>query len=541
MKKQNSWLVLCCVVSLVFSVLSCKQPKEDLGQAGGGNVIVEHGKVTVKPAELYYAIRNPMKGLREFFGPGYDPIRSEYPYPYGSITKEYMQWNMLENQAGDGVDKIIAYSNHRWKGVEDMNIKVIPRIFIVWMEPWNGGYAKNTYTDHPDDLNGWHWPSDIPPQTRPTDPNQPITGGYFHPTFQDRVKALVEKAATAWDNDPRVAYVEMGIIGEWGEHHDPSITTYWAPHDQPDHVANRTWIPGIEKTLGDAFRDGFKNKKVMVRYAYDFKDYEFGVYWDSWAQPQEQVRGYEEMLKLGDRWKKQPIGGEITWNWGDLARFNSFEAVVADQVTRTTVIEQIRNLHANHLGGITWANFNNPAFLVNADLIQRSLGYRFVLSEFSYPARIEAGTPFTVSFKVTNTGSSPFYYDWPVEIALLDKGSRQKVWGKILDKVAISQWMPGEQWNSANNAYSVPAPEYRIEADLAMDQALPDGEYIIAISILDPAGMLPSLRFAISNYFEGGRHPMGIVGLNASVGDHEVKSETFFDLRQDRTLKYKLD
>lgn len=541
MKKQNICWVLCYAVSMTFSVLSCKQPKENLGSVGDGNVIIENGHVTVKPAEFYYAIRNPMKGLREFFGPGYDPVRSEYPYPYGSIIKEYMQWNMLESREGDGIDKIIAYSNHRWEGVEDINVKVIPRIFIVWMEPWNGGYAKNTYTDHPDDLNGWHWPSDIPPQNRPANPEQPITGGYFHPTFQNRVKALVEKAAAAWDNDPRVAYVEMGIIGEWGEHHDPNITTYWAPHDQPNHVANRTWIPGIEKTLGDAFRAGFKNKKVMVRYAYDFKDYEFGVYWDSWAQPEEHERGYKEILKLGDRWKKQPIGGEITWNWGDLARFNSFEAVVADEDVCTTVIEQIRNLHANHLGGITWADFNNPSFLVNADLIQRSLGYRFVLSEFSFPARISTGEPFNISFKVTNTGSSPFYYDWPVEIALLDKVTRKKVWGKVLDKVNISQWMPGEQWNVANNSYSIPALEYRIEENLTMDEALPDGEYIIAVSILDPAGMLPSLRFAISNYFEGGRHPMGVVGLNANVNDHEIKSEMFFDLRQERTLKYKLD
>ena len=73
-----------------------------------------------------------------------------------------MPWNMLENNESDGVDKIIAYSNHRWQGVEDINVKVIPRIYIVWMEPWHGGYAKNTHTDNPDDLNGWHWPSDIP-------------------------------------------------------------------------------------------------------------------------------------------------------------------------------------------------------------------------------------------------------------------------------------------------------------------------------------------------------------------------------------------
>ena len=60
----------------------------------------------------------------------------------------------------------------------------------------------------------------------------------------------------------------------------------------------------------------------MVRYAYEFKDYEFGIYWDSWAIDEEKVRGYEEMKKLGDRWKTQPIGGEITWNWGSLYKSN---------------------------------------------------------------------------------------------------------------------------------------------------------------------------------------------------------------------------
>ena len=157
----------------------------------------------------------------------------------------------------------------------------------------------------------------------------------------------------------------MGIIGEFGEHHDPDITTVWAPHDQPNHVENRTWLPGIEKVLGDAFTSAFKNKKVMVRYAYEFKDYEFGIYWDSWAIDEEKVRGYEEMKKLGDRWKTQPIGGEITWNWGSLYKFDSFEEVVADEKTRDLVVQQIRDLHCNHLGGITWADFNDPTFEPN--------------------------------------------------------------------------------------------------------------------------------------------------------------------------------
>ena len=134
------------ITGLLMSIFfySCKE--EDHGILppieGGGTIEVKDGRVTVNPAEYLYAIRNPMKGLREFFGPGYDKVRDEYPYPYGSIIKEYMQWNMLENNESDGVDKIIAYSNHRWQGVEDINVKVIPRIYIVWMEPWHGGYAR---------------------------------------------------------------------------------------------------------------------------------------------------------------------------------------------------------------------------------------------------------------------------------------------------------------------------------------------------------------------------------------------------------------
>lgn len=528
----------------LMALASCKE--EDFGVLPPikveGDVEVVDGRVHVNPKEYAPAFRNPMKGLREFFGPGYDRKRDEYPYPYGSMIKEYMQWNMLEDKESDGVDKIIAYSDHRWEGVEDMNVKVIPRIFIIWMEPWHGGYAKNTYTDHPDDLNGWHWPSDIPGEVWDEDNlTIPIKGGYCDPAFQERVKKLVAKAGEAWDNDPRVAYIEMGIIGEWGEHHDPDITTYWAPHDQPNHVENRTWLPGIEKVLGDAFTAAFKNKKVMVRYAYEFKDYEFGIYWDSWSQDEEIKRGYEEMKKLGDRWKKQPIGGEITWNWGSLGKYKSFEEVVGNSETRELVISQIRDLHCNHLGGITWANFNDKSFLPNAGLLQRTMGYRFLLDDFNYPVSISKGEPFRIEFDVTNTGSSPFYYDWPVEIALLDQETHDVVWNKILESPKVSTWMPGDNWNNEEKRYTVPAEKYHVEENITLDKDLEAGNYIISVSVLDPAGNLPSLRFAAVNYFEGGRHPMGYIGVGQTPESFEVPSEKFFDIQSDKTLKYQVN
>lgn len=516
------------------------------------NVSRKH--VIVSLDEYGKAFRNPMKGLREFFNPGVDKKRDEYPYPYGSMIKEYMPWDRLESHITDGVDKIIEYSNYRWKGVEDDNIKVIPRVFLVWVEPWHGGWSQDPY--NPDDLNGTHWADDMVPEydspykqipgsvgatVNKEDSIKPIRGGYFDPAFPERLKNLINKMGQAWDNDPRVAYVEMGLIGEWGEHHDPDLSTYWPPHDEPKHVANRTYIPGIEKILGDAFSEAFKNKKVMVRYAYEFKDYEFGIYWDSWAMEQEIDRGYNEMLKLGDRWKTQPIGGEITWNWGNLQQlgFRSFEDCAKDENTLKVIIEQIRNLHCNHLGGITWANFNDPEFVPLADLIQRSLGYRYVLSEFRYPKQIKTGIPFEIQFELTNEGSSPFYYDWPVEISLLNAITHEKVWGETLDSVKISEWMPGENWSVDNNAYLNKPNLYRINESLLLSKDLAPGKYILAISILDPAGMLPSIRFANTNYFKGGYFPIGYIGLEDEIGEFGVNVEEFEDLQNDKTLKYK--
>ncbi len=528
---------------LVLGINSCSKIDDDPVPIIS-DTQVKDGIVYVTPFEYTKAYRNPMKGLREYFGPGYDSKRSEYPLPYGSLIKEYMQWNMMENVESDGVEKIIEYSNHRWAGVEDINVKVVPRPYIVWMEEYNGGYAKNTYTDHPDDLNGWHWPSDFPKVSHSNDNDTPSSGGYFDPAFPERITKLIKKLGEAWDNDPRVAYIEMGIIGEWGEHHDPCITNIWKPIHQEYHVANRTWIPGIEKVLGDAFTEAFKNKKVMVRYAYDFQDYEFGNYWDSFAIDEEEDRGYNSILNLQpDRWKSQPMGGEITWGWGSLynAGYRSLEDCVANSSTRSLIINQIRSLHTNHLGGVTWANFKNQEFLNNISQIQKILGYRFIIKTFNYPTLIKKGSPFDVSFSVVNKGSSPFYYDWPVEISLLDSKTHEIVWTKVLEDIKISEWLPGDKWNSTTNSYQEEAKVYTVNRKLVIDNNIDPGEYIIAISILDPSGMLPSVRFATRNYFNGGRHPMGKVGVDKSIDNYIIESKLFDDIASDLSLKYVIE
>ena len=496
-------------------------------------VSVDGDMVIVHPLSTDVAFRNPMMGWRDVFSPGLDPIPANYPLPFGSVYKEYIPWNSIENNASDGVDKIIEFCNRRWKDIEKKNVKVIPRVYVHWL--------GTPPVSDPDRLDGIRFPADIPYDYDPADP-YPMTGGYFDPTFQDRVRSLVAKLGQAWDNDPRVAYVEMGIIGQWGEQHSPMITTFWAPHDRPEHEENVTWIPGIEKTLGDAFTEAFKNKKVMVRYAYEFQDYQFGYYWDSWGVAEEQERGYGAMKAMGDRWKTHPYGGEICWNWGDLARYGSLAEMLANEETRNKIIAQIRELHANHLGYFTYArptvDFSSAELAANARLVQSALGYRFVLDEFAYSRRLESGSKFNVSFIVRNEGSSPFYYDWPIEIALLDKQTREKVWSSLLEDQQISRWFPGDNWSRTQNRYQIPAESNKVSATLVLGEDVPDGEYIISVAVVDPAGNMPSLRFATSQYFTGGRHPMGYVGVDCDVDDYAMPISGFDNIYTDTTLHY---
>ena len=110
----------------------------------------------------------------------------------------------------------------------------------------------------------------------------------------------------------------------------------------------------------------------------------------------------------------------------------------------------------------------------------------------------------------------------------------------MIEGVDITQWLPGEEWDVHAGAYRKPAPANKISCDFIPDNLKP-GRYVIALSILDPAGMLPSVRFANTNYFTGGRTPLGYVWVGEKAGDPNVDIAQFADLQNDTTLKYTLE
>jgi len=192
----------------------------------GRTVVSPMGEVTVYPSEYPRALRNPLMGFRPGLG---------RPQEWAAVARDYIEWDLLEDDARDSVEKIRAVCNERWHDVAARNLKIIPRVYLEW--------PNSDYSD-----SGKHWPADMTP------------GDYSSDQFQQRLVRLIEKLGEAWDNDPRVAFIESGLIGYWGEQHSPEPS------------------PAMERLLGDAFTANFRRKLVMVRYPGRFRKYRFGIY-----------------------------------------------------------------------------------------------------------------------------------------------------------------------------------------------------------------------------------------------------------------------
>jgi hypothetical protein len=468
---------------------------------------VQNGWVTVSPPEFQGAINNPLKGFREYKKDG-----------YGLVERQYISWSAIEVGADDSVERIIAHTNKitntKGKRFEDLNIKLVPRVFLDWAGEI--GSKKGPQQ---------HWPADL------------HAFDYDSPAFQQRLKALVAKLGQAWDEDPRIFAVQMGLIGRFGEHHNPAPT-----QEQ-------------RRLLTETFQKAFKHKPVLVRHNDpEFMDAGFGIYYDTFANisreppdgPKDQFP-WQATNVYRDIWKRAPIEGEVEYNWQmqreEAKPEETFGRTPNETMTvpayRRFMIDKIRRYHASYLGWINNYDPSNSEVLAGAGEIQKAFGYRFVLDSVSYPLALQPGAKLPVKLTVRNTGSAPFYLDWPVAVGLLDPATAELVWSAPLNGVDIRKWLPGEDWDSEAFAYRSPAVTFRESGDVTLPGNLKKGQYIIALAILDrQGGMMPSARFATSNYFRGGWHPLGFIGIGETPKQAALENAKFDSPAFDDSLHY---
>jgi len=316
--------------------------------------------------------------------------------------------------------------------------------------------------------------------------------------------------AIAFDNDPRVAFIQMKIIGKWGEMQSPAPT------------------PEVAAIMSECFHKYFKNKVVMtniVPHIAMFNEYDFGTHWDSFAHwGNVHLLDYFETDRYKEIWKTQMTVGETAFDWGEPLGKNPNDAVIN---FRDRYIEVIRGTHCSSLSWLSRYDKKDPETTAAAIPIQKAMGYRYVLQNARYTKNIKQGENLDIAFNLINTGSAPMYYNEPLELSLLDPDTQEVIYSFIFDEIDIRKWLPDGDYSYM--------PVYTIADSFTLPENIESGIYTLALSILDSeGGNVPSVRFANTNYFKGGRTPLGNISVGETADIPPLDETKFADLFTDR-------
>lgn len=447
----------------------------------------------ILPLKADYAFPNALKGQRGSTMP-HQTYSLRPNAKYVRLVKSYFYWNELERTKEDGVELIRQVSDKRFAGGREANIRFIPRVAIQW--PNYGDHTLATKITS-------HCAADMLPSTLDT------------PEFLARIRNLVEKMGEAWDDDPRVAYMELGIYGLWGEQHEDTLSRK------------------AQKNLADAFSKAFKKTPCMVRKPRDCMGYGFGNYWDSFAHINEDHYA-KDAVKYMD-WRTGVMGGEVAHNWGDhkIQPGDDMNDTLTAPEHKDRFLDYVHWQHNNHLEMWFEQDDRLEAALEGLAEYQKRAGHRYELEKVAYELE---DNRLTVAFDVKNVGSSPLYYKWPVAVALLNE-QKEVVWEQRFSDVDVTKWYPGDDWNFEKRMYNLQAESYHVSESFSV-AGVPKGRYYLALAILDPYCGRPNVMFATRQYFNGGWHPMGYLGIGEEVENAIISEELFDDQRKDVTITY---
>lgn len=418
--------ILCTGIILIVSLLAQSQETQTI-----------HFTESVAP------LRNPLKGW-VVWGEDHD----QPPQP-STLFFSYRSWRELEPQ--EGVWDFESWETDIWQYWIDQGMKGILRVYVDYpgrqsgMPQWlvDQGIRLTEYPQY----NGGFSPD------------------YTNPLFIEKAEILIQKLGERYNNDPRVAFVDVGILGHWGEWH-----TYPTSH----LFARRN----VQQRVVEAYQKYMPEKKTMLRYpepwtallSVGYRDDCF--YSDTDGEEDWQFFRRIESANATEVWKTQPYSGEFCGG-GSGAISDTLE-------DPEKCIRLLREGHFSHLGpaGGTM-RARDDAHQATIDTMLKTMGYRYVLRQAQMVNQASAGESITVQLRIENTGSAPFYYPWKMEAVWLDESGLER--SRTALDTDIRTLLPGIH----DLKFEITVPSIHANQNMQL-----------AVEIPDPSGLGPSIQFA---------------------------------------------
>ncbi|MCA0754209.1 DUF4832 domain-containing protein [Paenibacillus sp. N4] len=442
-----------------------------------------------KPSPISDVLNNPYMG----FAPS--AVNGPYPYEH-SLVYKVLTWRELEPEKGKfAFEEIEAkYKLEEWSG---KNVKLIIRVVL--------DYSTDTpHLDIPD----WAYEEIKGDGIRyDEEVGKGFSPNYSNPVLIQLHKRLIRALGERYDNDPRIAFFALGSLGHWGEWHTYSSS----------HIAIPFPALAVSDQYVQHYLEAFPNKKLLLRRPYPIaKNNHIGLYNDGFGSRSSTndfidwfENGYLSVLAgdvklpaMPNFWKSAPSGGE----------FSSGSEVLSflrdDQIGQ--IIEMAKRSHVSWLGPPPLSEEElTPAAKANMEKLLKIMGYRLRVETAAYPQSVIQGSPLQVDVTIANDGVAPFYYDWPVELSLMDEDGR--VVASRIANGLLTNWLPGQ----SKASLTLPIP-----ADTA------EGEYRLLAAVLDPDRMTPAIKLAMDGKQPDGRYLLG--GVNVRKQTALVRLQSMF-------------
>ena len=309
---------------------------------------------------------------------------------------------------------------------------------------------------------------------------------YDDPRVVRALQRLIAALGARYDGDPRIGFITVGFLGFWGEWH-----TY-RPSCNCDE-----WMPSTrtQRAVLDAFDRAFARTKLLVRYAdvgWDGDD--MGFHDDSFAYqtvdpPDWGFVGKIKRARATRQWRREPVGGELRPEVQH-CMFSVPTCAPPGQDFATSVA-------ATHVSWLMdyfafrWGHSGGDRD--HALAASRSLGYELFVAAVKLKDT-EAGKAVSVQVRMQNRGVAPFYYDWPVQLALADEH------GQVLAPVATNWKLTRVVEPGKDRTFKAKLPTVRV----------PPGVYTVLMRAANPMTNGKPLVFANATW---GKNVLGWLSL----------------------------
>jgi hypothetical protein len=274
---------------------------------------------------------------------------------------------------------------------------------------------------------------------------------------------LIAALGQRYDEQPRVAFIQLGLLGFWGE---------WHTYPRNELFASSQ----TQKRIVDAFHRAFPHKSLMARKPADYVGQQawIGFHDDMFPEDTDGSEGWKFLplmrtAKRTNNWKRSVVGGEMV--------FNGNQPWLGKDIKTTR--KRLADAHFTWIGPYCPALESSPSkqFTERANDLVRHMGYEFKLNVVRHAAEVPTGKELQLSLEGENQGVAPFYYPWKVALGMLD--DKGNLVGQLPLDWDIRKWQPGKFSEKAS---------LRVEANA--------GKYQLGLGILDPWTNLPAIALA---------------------------------------------